>query len=125
MRHIFVSGHLDLTNDEFVEHYVPRLLEACKGEERAVFHIGDARGADTMAQEFLAEWRAWVFVYHMHEKPRNHVDKQARLVGGFTSDGARDAAMTAATTEDIAWVRPGREQSGTARNLARRGAPRA
>ncbi len=31
--------------------------------------------------------------------------------------------MTAASTEDLAWVRPGREKSGTAKNLARRGCP--
>lgn len=33
---------------------------------------------------------------------------------------ARDEALTAASTFDIAWVRPGRERSGTARNLQRR-----
>jgi hypothetical protein len=32
------------------------------------------------------------------------------------------AAMTPASTFDIAWVRPGRERSGTAKNLLRRAA---
>ena len=64
----FVSGHLDLTDEEFARHYVPLIADAV------------ARG--------------WRFV-----------------VGD---------AMTAASSRDIAWVRPGRERSGTARNLRRR-----
>jgi len=41
-------------------------------------------------------------------------------MGGFTTDDERDAAMTMASDADIAWVRPGRKKSGTAKNLARR-----
>ncbi len=118
MTHIFVSGHLDLTVEEFGEHYAPRLLSACR---EAVFHVGDARGADTMAQIFLAAQGASVVVYHMFDTPRNCMSDKFQLVGGFTSDNTRDKAMTAASTEDVAWVRPGREKSGTARNLKRRG----
>ena len=40
--------------------------------------------------------------------------------GGFLSDLECDEAMTHASTRDIAWVRPGREASGTAANIARR-----
>ena len=40
--------------------------------------------------------------------------------GGFGSDQERDSAMTGNTDEDIAWIRPGRERSGTAKNLMRR-----
>lgn len=122
MSRYFISGHLDLTPEEFRTHYVPLL-------ERAVldypglkgFVVGDARGADTMAQEWLSDHAAWfdVVVYHMFESPRNCVRDFYR-VGGFTTDEERDAAMTAATIEDIAWVRPGREKSGTAKNLKRR-----
>jgi hypothetical protein len=55
----------------------------------------------------------------MLEKPRNNVGGFP-TIGGFGSDDARDAAMTAASDADIAWVRPGRTSSGTAANLARR-----
>lgn len=126
MRNIFVSGHLDLTNEEFVEHYAPRLRAAWwEGDglsplDLTLFHVGDARGADFMAQEFLDGLRARFIVYHMLVAPRNVYGRPFRIIGGFTSDKERDEAMTAATTEDIAWVRPGREKSGTAKNLARR-----
>lgn len=73
-----------------------------------------------MAQTYLKSIGGDVVVYHMYTSPRNHASYKFRLVGGFTSENARDKAMTAATTEDIAWVRPGREKSGTARNLKRR-----
>ncbi len=40
--------------------------------------------------------------------------------GGFKSDNARGAKMTADSNKDIAWVRTGREKLGTQRNIKRR-----
>ena len=120
----FVSGHLDLTREEFDEHYVPRIDKAI--ENGASFVVGDASGTDYIAQDYL--WTQCklnemsyksVTVYHMLVKPRNHIFKFV-TVGGFKSDKERDEAMTNASDEDIAWVRPGREKSGTAKNLKRR-----
>jgi hypothetical protein len=75
-------------------------------------------------------------VFHMLESPRhsfcsgfgNHDPNSVPqsggfpLVGGFKSDDERDAAMTDASTHDIAWVRPEKKKknSGTAKNLQRR-----
>jgi len=115
----FISGHLDLTREEFTKHYEPRIRDALAAG--ASFVVGDARGADSHAQLFLSVCNR-VTVYHMFETPRNNFGLQFRTVGGFKSDRERDEAMTAASTHDIAWVRPGREKSGTAKNLARRGA---
>ena len=112
----FISGHLDLTEDEFVAHYMPLLDKALQcGDE---FVIGDARGTDERCQIYLAVRTKHVKVYHMFTSPRNNAGFET--VGGFKSDKERDEAMTAASDYDIAWVRPGRESSGTARNLARR-----
>jgi hypothetical protein len=115
----FVSGHLDLTGAEFHDHYVQRLTQAL--EDGATFVIGDAKGADGWAQFYLLSCGAGhrVTVYHMLDSPRVNAG-HFPTVGGFTSDAARDAAMTAASDADIAWVRPGREKSGTALNLSRR-----
>lgn len=114
----FISGRLDLTEDEFVEHYVP-WITAALGVPGAGFVVGDARGADSMAQAMLQLHPHRVRVYHMFETPRNNLGPFT-CVGGFTSDAERDTAMTACSDEDIAWVRPGREKSGTAQNLRRR-----
>lgn len=114
---VFISGHLDLTAAEFVQNYAPRLSEA--HHAGAKFVVGDARGCDTLAQAFLLVLGADVTVYHMFTSPRNNVG-DFPTVSGFETDLARDEAMTAALTEDLAWVRPGREKSGTAKNLARR-----
>lgn len=119
-RIIFVSGHLDLTLAEFQEHYAPKLAEAVKDPE-SKFVVGDARGADTMTQEFLSQHVApeRVQVFHMLERPRNLAIK-ASTVGGFENDQERDIAMTLASTEDLGWIRPNRTRSGTAHNLERR-----
>ena len=113
----FVSGHIDLAIDEFVEHYVSKLEAAVK--EGAEFVTGDAPGSDFFAQSVLRATGAKVTVYHMFTKPRNQVPG-VHLVGGFKSHNQKDAAMTKVSDKDIAWVRPGKDKSGTSRNLVRR-----
>jgi len=117
MKTAYISGHLKISNEEFAEHYVPKLAEAL--ERGDSFVLGDARGVDQMTQDYLVLHTDKIKVYHMFEKPRNCAPG-LETVGSFKSDEERDAAMTAASDYDIAWVRPGREDSGTARNLKRR-----
>jgi len=126
MKTYHVSGHLDLTDAEFAEHYIPLLKTAV--DMGAHFVVGDAAGADAKAQAWLTKRTSGcrldgiyvLVVFHMFENPRNNHGGWPTK-GGFNSDYERDAACTAASDDDIAWVRPGRENSGTAKNLARRG----
>lgn len=124
----YISGHLDLTEQEFLDHYLPLIQKTL--EERGTFVVGDARGADVMAQRYIVEFfKTYVslvpncdypmIVYHMFDSPRNNMGN-FRTKGGYTSDEDRDGAMTHVSDYDIAWVRPGREKSGTAKNLERR-----
>ncbi|WP_027709277.1 hypothetical protein [Zooshikella ganghwensis] len=112
----FISGHLDLTKTEFDVYYRPRIDQALACNE--AFVIGDARGADTLAQQYLLGKTTAVTIYHMFTSPRNNVG--FKTIGGFQSDSERDKHMTLASTHDIAWVRLGRENSGTQKNLNRR-----
>ena len=119
----FISGHLDLTEEEFDLHYKSPIVRAISRGDS--FVIGDARGADVIAQRLLYRMALdgvnEVTVYHMLEAPRNFAFGTGwKLSGGFTSDKERDEAMTKASDYDIAWVRPGREKSGTAKNIKRR-----
>lgn len=119
----FVSGHLDLSQDEFEKQYVPLISKAiANGHD---FVVGDARGADTMAQEYLRDMAVaghlepmQVRVFHAYNQPRHNLGFES--VGGFASQSAKDASMTKASDYDVAWVRKGREDSGTARNIERR-----
>jgi hypothetical protein len=120
MKTAFISGHLDLTEEEFNEHYKPAIDFAIFFGTN--FVVGDANGADKMAQEYIKSignnvWEL-VTVFHMFEKPRNNCGFKTR--GGYKTDDLRDNAMTVNSDYDIAWVRPGREKSGTAKNLKRR-----
>ena len=118
MKTAYISGHLKISSDEFDHNYLRPIREAMLRGDK--FVVGDARGKDAMAQTYLFMVGAKdVTVYHMFDKPRNN-KHNFPTVGGFKSDDERDAAMTAASDYDIAWVRPGRETSGTANNLKRR-----
>lgn len=112
----FISGHLNLTPAEFDLHY--RYLIDRALEKNQSFVVGDARGADLLAQQYLFGKTDAVVVYHMFTSPRNNVGFSTR--SGFQSDAERDAQMTSDSHQDIAWVRPGRERSGTQANLDRR-----
>lgn len=114
----FISGHLTLSSEEFDANYLRPIRDAMVRGDK--FVVGDARGADAMVQEYLSLVGVKdVTVYHMFDKPRNN-KYHFPTKGGFKSDEERDAAMTAASDYDIAWVRPGRENSGTSKNLIRR-----
>lgn len=118
MKTAFISGHLSVTEDEFKVHYIPSIDTAIEAGHN--FVVGDAPGADTLAQEYLKKHVAdnRVTIYHAYNTPRNNAGFQA--IGNFPSQTAKDKAMTLASDYDIAWVRPGREISGTARNIERR-----
>lgn len=117
----FISGHRDITQDEFDWYYLPILDKLCD-DPNCTFVVGDYYGVDAMAQEVLSEMvdPSRVTVYHMFEKPRNLANDKFNLKGGYQTDDERDAAMTHDSTDDIAWIRKGKEKSGTAQNILRR-----
>ena len=115
---VFISGHLDLTEEEFQKHYVTLIQKHI--DDNDMFLVGDAKGCDLMAQNYISQNAdCQIYVYHMHGKPRNN-SNNFPVEGGFKSDNERDSSMTDDSDVDIAWVRPGKEESGTAKNLARR-----
>jgi hypothetical protein len=133
----FISGHIDLTDAEFNEHYLDKIKSAVDSGNKII--TGDAKGADLMTQTFLTSLISTnpniydkICVYHMFKKPRNNVGN-FKTKGGFKSDSERDSQMTRDSTHDILWMRPVEQQmkllgekydpshiSGTQRNLLRR-----
>ena len=119
----FISGHRNITEHEF-EKYKDKLSNILKEIPDALFVVGDYQGVDIMCQNFLLDELEinpqQIIVYHMFDSPRNVNPKVVNLSGGFESDEERDAAMTANSTKDIAFVRNHTELSGTAQNILRR-----
>lgn len=126
----FISGHRDITKEEFEKFYVDKIDYIVDDDPFPMFVVGDYEGADIMAQEYLrtlidqgriSEYD--VFVYHMFEKPRHYAFAEypeVKCVGGFKDDIERDSAMTKESDFDIAFVRDGKWDSGTAQNIQRR-----
>lgn len=121
----FISGHRDITIKEFQRYYAKAITNAVMKDPNSVeFVVGDYYGVDAMAQEYLAHLiktytNVKVTVYHMFDKPRNNFYKFPTK-GGYTDDHARDSAMTLESDADIAWVRSGKQNSGTEQNIVRR-----
>ena len=116
----FISGHREISQEEFNKFYVPVLNEVIDNDPDAQFVVGDYQGVDTMAQYWLNEIPDKVTVYHMFESPRVKKNPNFKTKGGFKTDEERDAAMTKDSDLDIAFLKPGKRNSGTAQNLCRR-----
>lgn len=126
----FISGHRDITKEEFEKFYINKINYIMDLDPFPSFVVGDYEGADIMAQEYLrtlidqgriSEYN--IYVYHMFEKPRHYAFTEypnVKCVGGFRGDIERDSAMTKDSDFDIAFVRDGKWNSGTAQNIQRR-----
>jgi hypothetical protein len=120
MKTAMVSGHLDLTATEFWTHYA-EALKASIALGHAIV-VGDAPGADAMAQAYLFVQdynNVTVYSSEGFPRPRHNIGNWPNITIGH-KPYEKDAAMTAASDYDIAWVRPGKESSGTATNINRR-----
>jgi hypothetical protein len=107
----FVTGHLDITPEQFREHYVPLLEQACK-EADSEFVMGTAPGADHMTLEWLlangvAPGRITVCVLERFRD--TELPAGVKRIGHFPSHEKCDAAMAAMSHYCIAWVRPEEE----------------
>ena len=128
----FISGHRDLSYEDFEKYYISKIKEVIEEDPRAEFIVGDCDGVDKFAMDYIFdETLNAVTIYHMFDKPRNTPNykhpgdlvsdyKGVSFKGSFTSDKERDSAMTKASDFDIAFVKDNRWNSGTAQNIKRR-----
>ena len=112
----FVVEYFDPRSGAYFSDYLGGLAKRAGGDYE-FWQRGEWADVARRQEAIAREARATVF--HMFTSPRNNAGSFPTS-GGFESDEARDEAMTGASTDDIGWVRPGRERSGTAKNLARR-----
>jgi hypothetical protein len=123
----FISGHRDLTQEEFDKHYVPTLRHILKKDPMADFVVGDWEGCDTMALKWLISHRDYpdVDVYYVNKVRVTFFGEELTnfynvMLRPCTSYDECDSMMTKASDFDVAWIRPGREDSHTAMNIKRR-----
>lgn len=118
----FVSGHRDLTKEEFEEHYVPLIQKVIKEDSWAEFVVGDWEGCDTLFVDYILYRfpKTFINIYYV-DCPRNITEsyEYINICKRGTYDEC-DASMTRNSDFDIAWIRPGRENSHTANNIRRR-----
>lgn len=138
----FVSGHRDLSYEDFQKYYVPVLVNVLVDDGYPTFVVGDCNGVDKFAMDYIYNnmRKGKLHIYHMFDSPRNTpegfigenniIDKynwtyikdflEIKFIGGFKSDIERDSAMTRNSDYDIAFVKDNRWNSGTAQNIKRR-----
>jgi hypothetical protein len=112
-----ISGHIDLTREQFDKYYKPQIDEVPKGSH---FIMGNALGADSFALEYINDKSTITVVC----KDDRHLptEKGIKVVYGFNSFPDRDGYMTSNSNHDIAFLRNDTMAlgSGTMMNLMRR-----
>lgn len=117
----FISGHRDLTWEEFAKWYTPLINTIYHTDKDAKFVVADCEGCDSMAQDYLVAIGATrVVTYHIRNRTKYVANKSWTQTSEYTSDIERDTVMTKVSDCDIAFIREGREDSGTAQNILRR-----
>lgn len=118
----FVSGHRDLTKEEFEKYYVPFIDFVISEDNYASFVVGDWEGCDSMFVQYMEESYTDIPILILYVFT-------PRITGGnynrynfreYNTYDECDAFMTKYSHFDIAWIRPGREDSHTAKNIKRR-----
>lgn len=133
----FISGHIDITEEEFNTHYRNRIDLALQNPF-STFVIGDAQGADTLAKNYLGSRidKTRITIYTRRSPIQCSELVGFKIKGSFKNHTQKDAAMTRDSDEDILYIRPADIQkqlleargikydpnrlSGTEQNLNRR-----
>lgn len=120
----FISGHRNLTEEEFEKNYAPVLKSIVEAVPDAKFVVGDCIGADIMAQNYLIDILGVdpqrITVYCHGNVPEYANKEIINFKTGYNTDIEKDAAMAEISSKDIAFVRDIFENSGTAQNILRR-----
>jgi hypothetical protein len=123
----FISGHRDLTQEEFDKHYIPTLENILKQDPMADFVVGDWEGCDTLALEWLISNLNYpdVYIYYVDNVRVTYCGEQLNnfynvILRPCASYDECDSRMTQDSDFDIAWIRPDKEDSHTAMNIKRR-----
>lgn len=112
----FISGHGDLTREEFDEHYVKRINDIVNddSEQNINFIIGDSLGCDFLAQKHLNKLskknpniHKCITIYYGEEEPQINLGNFRSIQ---VSDEDVDAFMTNSSTDDILWIRQEKPQ---------------
>ena len=121
----FISGHRDLTIKEFEEHYVPQINKVLVSDSHAHFKIGDWEGCDNLAFNYILKRinRNQLITIYCVDQVRlpKYSEQYPNIISyKYKTYDECDASMTYDSEFDIAWIRPGRENSHTANNIRRR-----
>jgi hypothetical protein len=121
MRVYLISGHRDITLEEFQNYYAGKIRKSNAEFSNCVYIVGDNPGCDKYAQEYLRKIGVSptrVIIYYRNATPP--VNAYKCKTKAFDTGNEKNIAMTNDSTHDIAWVRPGEIDSEPGKNIERR-----
>lgn len=138
---VFVSGHRDLSKEEFDTIYVSPINQYIDwlnldqssffSSKKLTFYVGDCDGCDNMVINYIVNnilpnnKNAYLNIctcdFDFDGKcSYNFDDPNISIISGFKTHEERDTYMTIETHVDLLYIRPNKWDSGTAQNFVRR-----
>lgn len=118
---VMISGHTDITREQFDATYVPRLKELA--DQGAAFILGGAPGTDRMAQQWLISNGHGLRMTVYDRKGRDgRLSPSGNHVALDKNDQLRDERLTRDSVVDVAFIKSSSSAvgSGTFANMLRR-----
>ncbi|MFD1001101.1 hypothetical protein ACFQ21_17370 [Ohtaekwangia kribbensis] len=122
--YIYIFGNGNTSFSDFRKYYETPLLQVVNNPG-VHFLVGEFRGVDTLALEFLKTLTPHVTLYHVGERPRYLPDRfkthvaEWKVIGNFKTDQERDCAAIDRCTHYLAidFNSDEKRKSGTLKNI--------
>lgn len=115
---IFISGHKDLTKEEFEQYYIPLIDQGIYNN--AKFYISNYGNCDRFSYDYFKLCEYYNVEICFNRLGFSNIDDKFIKAVGFKSDEEMYCYMTNKTNKDIAWIRNEVKLTTTGKNILRR-----
>lgn len=115
---IFISGHKDLTQEEFEQYYIPLINQGMYNNVK--FYISNYQNCDRFCYDYFEKCEYYNVEICFNRLGFSKINDKFIKAVGFKSDEEILIYMTEHTDKDIAWVRNENQLTTTAKNILRR-----
>lgn len=114
----YITGHRDLSKEEFSKIYIPEIDRIIREDSNAVFLVGVCEGVDLYTRQYLIKYNIRLQIYGPYFE-FDHINNITQVHFLVSYENAANK-MIENSDITIGFIKPGRESSFTALNILKR-----
>jgi hypothetical protein len=114
----YITGHRDLSKEEFNRIYLPKIDDIIREDSNAVFLVGACEGVDLYTRQYLIKYNIRLQIYGPYFES-DHINNITQVHFLVSYENAANK-MIENSDITIGFIKPGRESSFTALNILKR-----